>query len=84
MPTQLDLLKRDWVERSLPKLVDALLPRPFCCDDIHPILDKPDHPNWFGVLMSVAKRKGLIRRVGYQPSKRLSANRRVLATWERV
>jgi len=86
MTTQLDLLKRDWCDLCEP-VVLAKMRGPyagdnvFTSDDLHPLLPTPQHHNWFGVLMARMKNKGLVERVGYQPSKRHEANGRPIAVW---
>ena len=80
MTTQLDFLQRDWCELCEP-VVLAMAGGVFTSDDLHPILPTPQHHNWFGVLMARMKNKGLVERVGYQPSKRPEANGRPIAIW---
>ena len=44
----------------------------------------PSHPNAWGALMSGMSHAGLIRRVGYRPSKLPSTRGRVVAVWKGV
>lgn len=81
MTNQLDLLQRDWCERAEPVILARMAGRMFTADDLHPILDPPEHWNWFGILMAALKRRGLVGRIGYQPSKRPEANGRPVAVW---
>lgn len=80
MTTQLDFLQRDWCELCEPVVLGASFVS-FTSDDLHPILPTPQHHNWFGVLMARMKNKGLVERIGYQPSKRVEANGRPIAIW---
>lgn len=84
MTTQLDLLKRDWCERSLPYIASQSSGYTFNSDDLHGVLDTPAHGNWWGVLLAVCKNKRLIERIGYQPSKRPEANGRPVAIWRKI
>jgi hypothetical protein len=81
---QIDVLKRQWCENALPcfYLFSAL--QEFTSDDLHRhVPTQPEHPNWWGVLMAVAKQRGLIEPVGYRTSERKSANGRVVRVWRR-
>jgi hypothetical protein len=82
MPTQLDLLKLDWCELCEPVVLAGHFIT-FTSDDLHPILPTPQHCNWFGVLMARMKNKGLVERIGYQPSRRPEANGRPIAIWRK-
>jgi len=87
MTVQLELptVKRQWIEdgmEALPHLTQGL-PDLWSTDDLHPIMPRPEHPNWWGCLLSAAKNAGLIERAGYQPSQRPEANGRVVAVWRR-
>lgn len=84
MTTQLELssLKRDWIEENIaPAMALARTMPTFSTDQLHPVLTSPQHQNWYGVLMSCLKRRGLIQRVGYAPSTRPASNSRVIAVW---
>jgi hypothetical protein len=81
---QIDVLKRDWVDSTLCLLLDSFaLGEEFTTDSIHEIALHPEHPNWWGVLMAVAKQRGLIEHAGYKTSERKSANGRVVRVWRR-
>jgi hypothetical protein len=81
-PTQLNLLQRDWVNDSIPVVVDFARSVPqFTSDDLHGLLPEPTEKNWFGVMLAVLKNTGRIQRVGYQPSERPEANGRPIAVW---
>jgi hypothetical protein len=81
---KIDVLKRDWVENTIGILRDTFLSgTEFSTDKLHRIILKPEHPNWWGVLMAVAKQRGLIDPVGYRTSERKSANGRVVRVWRR-
>lgn len=45
------------------------------------LLDEPAHPNHMGALMNLARRQGLVRRVGYTQSRRPATRGSALATW---
>jgi len=81
---QLELreLRRPWVDDALPRLA-TMLPAlgEFTSDDLHDRLPKPEHDNWYGVLVAAARNKGLIERVGARPSCRDEANGRWIAVW---
>lgn len=79
---ELATLKRDWVEESATQLA-LLLPQlgDFSTDELHPVLPKPDHNNWYGVLMAKLKNEGLIERVNAKPSNRPEANGRLISVW---
>jgi hypothetical protein len=85
MSVQLELkaIKRAWLDDAAWQ-IDALLPKlgRFSTDDIHPLLPKPEHENWYGILMAQLKNKGLIRRVDATASKRPEANGRLISVWE--
>lgn len=87
MTTQLELkaVKRDWIDESICFL-RFVLPqmRTFSSDDLHDILNPPQHQNWFGVLLAAMKNKGMIRRVNAVASKRPEANGRLISVWEVV
>lgn len=76
---QLDLLERDYVTRNLPILLSAMKGREFTADDIHGVVNPPQNVNWYGVLMSQARKH--LTKVGYRPSTRKEANGRVVAVW---
>ncbi len=78
---QLDLLQRDWCERMEGIVLLTMRGRTFTSDDLHGVLDTPEHPNWWGVLLARMKNKGLVQRIGYQPSTRKAANGRPIALW---
>ena len=83
MTTQLNLLQRDWCEQ-MEEHVKIIFGRwnTFTSDDLHKSIEEPHHHNWYGVLMARMKNKGLVERVGYQPSKRPEANGRPIAIWK--
>lgn len=82
---QLELsdLRLPWVDEALPRLA-AMLPMlgQFTSDDLHGKLPKPQHGNWYGVLVASASRARLIKRVGDKVSSRKEANGRRVALWE--
>ena len=82
MTTQLNLMQRDWIEGCVPFIARQFTGYTFTSDDLHGLLDAPAHSNWWGVLMAVCKNKGLVERVGYQPSRRPEANGRPIAIWK--
>ena len=84
MTTQLDLLQRDWCDRSESVVLAQMAGRMFTTDDLHPVLDAPEHQNWWGVLLARLKNKGRVERAGYQPSRRPEANGRPVAVWRVV
>lgn len=81
MTVQLELLKRSWCEECEPIVASSMKGRDFTTDDLHPILPKPDHVNWFGVLLAIMKRKGKAARITYRASARPEANGRVVGVW---
>ena len=81
MPTQLNLLKREWCEDAGPIVIRMMRGAPFTSDDVREYLTPPKNNNYFGVLFATLKNKGLIKRIGYQPSKRPEANGRPVAVW---
>ena len=82
MTTQLDLLKRAWIENSVPFIAGQNPGHTFTSDHLHGLLDAPAHQNWWGVLMAVCKKRGLVERVGYQTSQRREANGRSIVIWK--
>lgn len=81
MNTQLSLLDREWATVHAPTVVSAMAGRDFTADDLHAILPTPENRNYYGVLLARMKNKGMVRKVGYQPSLRPEANGRVVAVW---
>ena len=81
MTLQLSLLKREWADSAEPVILEKMRGTIFTTDDLHSLLPTPDHPNWFGILMASLKNKGLVERVGYQPSRRPESNGRAIAVW---
>lgn len=81
---QLELsgIKRAWLDDCEPRLA-LILPQlgEFTSDELHRILPKPEHPNWFGVLLANLKCAGLIECVGYRSSARKERNGGVLRVW---
>lgn len=56
--------------------------RPFQAHDLDELgVPAPDHPNRYGSVFAKAKRAGLIRKVGYAPSKRPRRDGGVSAVW---
>ena len=88
MTTQLDLLKRDWCERAeIAVMQHCRAVNPIITTDAirdYGLVDEPEHPNWWGVLLARMKNKRLIERIGYQPSRRKEANGRPIALWRAV
>jgi len=87
MTKQLELsgLKREWIDdcESRVAIIGYALGQ-FTADDLHGRIPKPEHHNWYGVLLAKLKNVGVVRRVGYRPSERQQANGRVVAVWEVV
>jgi hypothetical protein len=85
MSVQLELkaIKRAWLDDAASQfaLIGHKLGR-FTTDSLHPLLPKPDHSAWYGVLMAQLSNKGLVREVGRVASKRPEANGRKIAEWE--
>lgn len=55
---------------------------PFGADEVRAIAgDPPNHPNAMGARFLAAARAGIIRRVGYEPSKRASLHAHPVARW---
>jgi hypothetical protein len=79
---QLGELKRVWVDAMIENITALQVSDKFTSDDAHR-WGTPEHPNWWGVLMAVAKQRGLIEPVGYKSSERKSANGRVVRVWRR-
>jgi hypothetical protein len=81
---QLTDLKRTWLDEVLPlaelavKTFDT-----FTSDDLHDLrsMPRPEHRNYWGVLLSQLSHRQIIHRVGYRASKRPEANGRVIAVW---
>lgn len=86
MTLQLELtqIKRDWCDRMASRVLSAMAGRDFCADDLHPILEAPEHDNWFGVLLAQLKNSGRIERVGYRPSARPERNGGLVRVWRVV
>lgn len=81
--TQLDLIKSDWIEETLPR-VAMMLPTlgAFTTDILHErIKPEPTNRNWWGCLLAKMRNTGLVAKVGYKPSERPEANGRVIAIW---
>ena len=85
MIVQLELatLKRDWIEAVLPEVrgIIASLDE-FTSDDLHERSGtKPEHVNWWGVLLAKLKNEGWIERINARPSRRPEANGRLVSVW---
>lgn len=80
--TQLSLLDRSWCDHAATVVLCKLKGKAFTADEVHPLISEPFHPNWFGVLMARMAKSGLVRKIGYRPATRPSANGRVVAVWE--
>jgi len=78
---ELTALKRDWCDRMFPRVLDAMRGREFSSDDLHPLLEKPEHDNWFGVLLAKLKNSGCVELVGYRPSARPERNGGIVRIW---
>lgn len=82
MTTQLSLLDRPWVREQAQVVLTALQGKEFTADEVHGVVtSQPDNVNLYGALMARLRCTGKIEKVGYQPSKRPEANRRVVAVW---
>lgn len=80
---ELKALKRQWLDDSASQF--ALFAHKlgaFTFDDLHRLLPRPEHENWWGVLAAKLKNQGLIRRVNAVPSRRPEANGRLVSVWE--
>jgi hypothetical protein len=79
-------LKREWLDQAERQFLGITRFKfmPFTTDDLHGVLTEPEHKNWLGVLVAKLKNKGLIQRIGYQPSQRPESNGRVIALWKRT
>jgi hypothetical protein len=79
---ELTALKRDWIESAIPTVKMFFSGHEFTADDLHPVLDKPEQPNWFGVLIAAMKRRGLIVETGYIVSARPERNKSRILRWK--
>ena len=73
-----------WWEAGALKAVKALAStgRSFTAADLTDMgVADPDHPNRWGSLFAKAKTLGLIRKVGYEPSRRPGRDKGVCAVW---
>lgn len=84
MTHQLELtdLKIAWCTRMAERVIETMRGREFTSDDLHPLLEKPAHDNWFGVLMAKLRCTGRIERVGYRNSTRPERNRAAVSVWK--
>lgn len=82
MTKQLDLLQRDWCDNAEPIVAERMRGHQFTSDELHEIFIAPENGNWWGVLMARMKNKGMVERIGYQPSRRPEANGRPIAIWK--
>ena len=78
---ELTSIKRDWVEQSIPRVEMFFDGKEFTSDDLHRILDAPDHANYFGVLIATMKKRGLIKEVGYEVSTQPERNKARVLKW---
>ena len=86
MTNQLELseLKRSWCDCASPIVEQyAATHGAFTMDDVRPLLPEPEHANWYGILLSIARRRGIIERVGYQASTRAERNGGVVCVWRK-
>jgi hypothetical protein len=82
---ELKAIKRQWLDDAASQF--ALFAHKlglFTFDDMHQKLPTPEHPNWYGILAAKLKNEGHIRRVTATPSRRPSANGRLVSVWEVV
>jgi hypothetical protein len=81
---QLTDLKRTWLDEVLPLAELAVKTFPeFTSDDLHDLqsMPRPEHRNYWGMLLANLSGRKIIQRVGYRASKRPEANGRVIAVW---
>ncbi len=79
----LTTVKRKWLDDALaflPPMIPFM--GRFTSDDLHIILPKPDHQNYYGVLCTQLKRAGLIKPVGFKTSTRKERNGGTVRVWE--
>lgn len=82
MTTQLHLLDSIWVRAQAPVVLAAMAGKEFTADEIHKVVtEEPEQVNHYGALVAKLRCEGKIERIGYRPSQRVSANRRVVAVW---
>lgn len=79
---ELSALKLDWCDRMASRVLATMRGREFSADDLHAILDKPEHDNWFGVLMAKLRCSGKIEGIGYKTSNRPERNRATVRVWK--
>ena len=86
MTTQLDLLKRTWLDDVEPAICRSIPSGDvFTCDRLHQVVPcEPQHVNWWGVLLARMKRKGMIAKLGWVASERIEANGRPVALWRMI
>jgi len=85
MTIQLELaaLERDWVDSAYDLVWGLRQGSEFATDDLHDSLPRPQHPNWWGVLLAKCRTVGIVEPIGYRPSLRPEANGRVIRVWRR-
>lgn len=81
MQLELATLRRDWIESQIPKVESFFRGKEFTSDDLHQVLDAPEQPNYFGVLMATMKRRHLVVEAGYIISSRPSRNAGRVLKW---
>lgn len=73
-----------WINRSIEIIQGMASGELLCIDDLRgKLFSLPSHHNAFGALMSAASKRGLVKRISYEKSRRPEAHSRMVATWIR-
>lgn len=76
---------RDWADEALDAIERTAVGLAFDADHLHVIVGPPrGSPNAVGSVLTIAARRGWIRRIGYRPSQRPGARGHIVSVWERV
>lgn len=82
---ELTSTRNDWCSRVAPEVLRLMRGRSeFSTDDLHGVIEEPEHFNWFGILLAKLKNQGSVEAVGWKVSRRPEANGRKVTTWRAV
>jgi hypothetical protein len=73
-----------WINGAKMQIRRQLWHSPSVASDTVMWHQKPPHPNCVGVVFSSLAKDGILKRSGFRPSLKPSANRRIIATWDRI
>ena len=77
-----------WMD-SVLELFDTFTPDVFAADDFRDCvadagIGQPKHPNAWGAVFSILRRKKKIKLLGYRPHRHASAHSRQVSVWEQL